>query len=388
MNMKLLGFLVAAPMSLITACFDGDNEQPMDPPIEDPTPTPVTPKTAPPAVYTLTNDSGDNQITVFMRDADGSLSRFASYSTGGTGTSTGLGDQGSLVYQAATERLFAINAGDHSISMLGVQTDGSLKLLAKIESGGRLPVSVTVNKDLLYVVNEGDAAMAIPGNIAGFRIAGDKLTAIAGSMRPLSVANPDVAQISFTPAGGVLVVTEKSSNNIDTYVVDGNGAAGAPTITTSAGATPFGFTFSTGGQLLVSEAAGGMPNASTVSSYDVSVTGKLTAVSSAVPTLQTAACWMAYANGFVYSANTGSATVTGYSVALNGSLARMKADGISGLAGMTPADEAMSPDGKTLYVMNLRDDTISIFAVNADGSLTKKSDFDAVPSSAIGIAVR
>ena len=76
--------------------------------------------------------------------------------------------------------------------------------------------------------------------------------------------------MSFDPRGGTLVVTEKATNLIDTYEVDGEtGLATGPNPQASAGTTPFGFAFDRRGHLIVSEAFGGAADQSAVSSYEV-----------------------------------------------------------------------------------------------------------------------
>lgn len=93
------------------------------------------------------------------------------------------------------------------------------------------------------------------------------LTPLADSTRPLSDAAASPAQISFSPNGRLLVVTEKATNRLATYTVDRDGRASGPMAYASAGMTPFGFAFTSRGYLIVSEAFGGAVDASAVSSY-------------------------------------------------------------------------------------------------------------------------
>lgn len=141
------------------------------------------------------------------------------------------------------------------------------------------------------------------------------LAPIAGSIRPLSGAGTGPAQIEFNPEGNVLVVTEKNTNLILTYTVDDDGLASGPATHASAGMTPFGFAFGKRDHLIVSEAFGGAPNASAMSSYSVS-SGAVTTVSASVATTEPAACWAVISNNgrFAYTTSTGSGSVTGYSV--------------------------------------------------------------------------
>ena len=345
---------------------------PTGPGDEDPPPVPG-------AVYTLSNDATFNAVFAFDRAADGSLTPRDVYLTGGTGSGSGLGNANALVLSQDKQLLFAVNPGDSSISTLELNPDRSLTLLSKIASGGIRPVSVTTFDDLVYVVNAGNATTA--GNISGFRIDDFGLTPIAGSTQPLSAANPAPAQISFTPSGDLLVVSEKATNKIDTYVVTA-GVAGSINAQTSAGATPFGFAFSDAGQLIVSEAAGGAAGASTASSYTMSSAGEITPVSSAVPSAQSAACWAAVAGNHVYMSNTGSNNLSSYTIGANGSLA-LVGSGANAPTGAAPADSAVAED--FLYVLDAGSDAMSWFTIAADGSLTAQPDFTGMPANATGL---
>jgi 6-phosphogluconolactonase len=236
------------------------------------------------AVYTLTNNAAGNAVAIFNRAADGTLTPAGSVPTGGLGTGAGLGSQGALTLSANHQWLFAVNAGSNEISVFAVQANG-LTLADKVSADGVHPISVTNYKDLVYVLNDGGS-----GNIAGFTLGNHgQLTPIANSTRSLSNhgvgAAPGPAQISFSLDGSVLAVTEKATNQIDTFAVSDDGLAGQVVTHPSAGVTPFGFAFTRRGTLIVSEAA-----ASTASSYDVS-DDSFELISAAVPTHQTAACW-------------------------------------------------------------------------------------------------
>jgi 6-phosphogluconolactonase len=72
----------------------------------------------------------------------------------------------------------------------------------------------------------------------------DQLVPLAGSTQNLPggmTAAP--AMVSFTPDGGVLVVTEKGTSRIDTFVLNGDGVAEPGVSFPSSGTTPFGFAF-------------------------------------------------------------------------------------------------------------------------------------------------
>lgn len=339
-------------------------------------------------VYTSTNSPAGNAVLVYDRSADGSLTAAGSFPTGGTGTGGGLGNQGGVTLSGSGQWLAVVNAGSNDISFFQVNGDGSLVLTDRISSGGTIPKSVTISRNLLYVVNAGGT-----GNIAGFSIsAGGDLTSIAGSSRPLSSGASDPAQISFAPGGNWLVVTEKGTNRISTYAVDQNGVASGPTATPSSGPTPFGFGFTNNGTLVVSEAFGGAANASAVSSYAANGNGTWSVISPSVATTETAACWIAVTNSgrYAYAANTGSGTISGYSIH-QGGLTLLNANGVTGTvgAGTAPADLALSHDGRFLYNRAGGTNQIAIFSVGADGSLSALGGWiSGLPAGWTGLAAR
>jgi len=332
---------------------------------------------SPGAAYTLTNSPVGNAVVAFSRAADGTLTAQGSFATGGSGTGSGLGSQGAVVLSNDGGQLFAVNAGSNTISLFGVRANG-LDLQATVPSGGIRPISITERRGLLYVLNAGGA-----GNIAGFTVGNGTLTPLAGSIRPLGSGSAGPAQVSFAPDGSTLVVTEKTTSTIDTYVVGSDGVAGSPVVSPSVGGTPFGFDFDNRGHLLVSNAAG------SASSYAVSSNGA-TVISGAVATNQGAPCWLiASKNGkYAYTANAAAGTISGFSVGHDGALALLDPSGVSASLGSTshPLDEAVSNNGQFLY--NLTDGlhTISAFRIAEDGSLVQVGSIQ-VPAGADGLAV-
>jgi hypothetical protein len=171
----------------------------------------------------------------------------------------------------------------------------------------------------------------------------------------------------------MLVVTEKGTNSIDTFIVNSDGSASGPTVNPSSGIVPYGLGFGQQNVLIVSEAFPGVPNDSAVSSYTFAGTG-LDVVSASAPTYQTAACWVVVTgNGrFAYAANAASGSISGYAVMPDGSLSLLNTDGRTGLLGSdaTPIDMALSHNSQYLYDLGNGTHMIYIFAINADGSLT------------------
>jgi 6-phosphogluconolactonase len=328
------------------------------------------------AVFTLTNAPSGNSVAVFARAADGSLTQTATYATGGLGTGANLGSQGAVALSDNGKRLFAVNAGSNSISELAIDGD-ELRLVTTFDSNGVMPISIAVDKNLVYVLNAGSAS------ITGFKADGvGRVAPIDGSTQPLLGTNP--AQVEFSPNGSVLVVTEKDSSTIDTFPVDGHGRAGAGVSSPSAGVTPFGFAFDSLGRAFVSEAAG------SASSYAVDAAGAHV-ITAAAATHQAAPCWLVVTpdDRYAYTANAGSATISGFSIAGDGSIALLDPSGASASlgAGAHPLDEAISSDGGTLYVLVDGRHTVAGYHIAADGSLSLLGEVGSLPAGDVGLAV-
>ena len=338
------------------------------------------------AVYVMSNAAAGNAILVFDRAVDGTLNPAGSFPTGGAGTGGGLGSQGALIISEDGQYLFTVNAGSDEITSFRLDS-GTPVFADKIASNGDLPISLTYHRRRLVVLNAGGS-----GNLSTFRVRPNgTLAHVPGSTRPLSNGGvgpaPGPAQVEFAPNGSQLIVAEKASNLLLTYPIAGFNL-GAPTTHASAGMTPFGFGFGNRNLLIVSEAFGGAPNASAVSSYQVGQ-GSLQPITPSAPTNQTAACWIVVTgNGrYTYTTNTGSGSVSGYAIAADGSLTLLDADGRTGVTGdgSSPIDAALDHDSNFLYVLNAGAHTVTAFRVHGDGSLTNLGDV-AVPTGSVGIA--
>ncbi|OLB48174.1 MAG: hypothetical protein AUI08_12120 [Gemmatimonadetes bacterium 13_2_20CM_2_65_7] len=301
-----------------------------------------------------------------------------SVATGGTGAGSGLGSQGALALSDDGRWLFAVNAGSNDISAFRVGANG-LTLTSRVASGGVRPISLTVHGDFVYVLNAGGN-----GNISGFTIGGDgALTAITGSTRSLSGSAVGPAQVAFSPDGRRLIVTEKSTNRLDVYAVGDDGVASAATASSSAGGTPFGFSFGHRGELFVSEATG------SASSYVIGNAGQLSTASGAVLTHQGAPCWAVVTkNGkFGYTANAQGGSISGFAIAPDGSIALIDADGRTVVVGPGNIDLALSDNSRYLYELN-GNRSISGFRIEADGHLNAVNNVAGLPASTVGLAAR
>jgi 6-phosphogluconolactonase len=339
-------------------------------------------------VYTMSNAANGNSVIAYRRAPTGELTFVAATPTGGTGAGTGLGNAGAVVLSPNGRWLFVVNPGSNDFTVFEASRSG-LVARAKVPSRGVRPVSITVDNDLIYVLNAGS------DSIAGFRIAGDGIKPLSASVRPLSGTGVGAAEIAFSPDGNNLVVTEKTTNKIDVFNLgeDGLPAAARPNVFASQGVDPFGFTFDQAQTLLVTEAAPGVANGSSISSYRLTKDGALSVIQAAAPTQQSAACWVATTPGgrYAYTTDAASGVISGFSVGRDGKLTLLNADGVAANpgAGSTPIDTGVGGEGRFLYTLNAGAHTITAFSIAADGSLSPiAAPYGGLPSAANGLAVR
>jgi 6-phosphogluconolactonase (cycloisomerase 2 family) len=343
-----------------------------------------------PAVFVQTNELGGNHVAVYDRGADGRLSLAATYATGGNGgaaapgtESDRLASQGSLVYDAGQSLLLGVNAGSDSIYAFRVHGD-RLARLDVVASGGQFPASIAVHGDLVYVLNSGGA-----GIVQGFRIEAHTLSPIPGSARSLGLANgvppfflTSPGQVGFTPDGAKLLVTTKGSTSaIDVFSVQPDGRlSAAPVVNPSATPVPFAFTFTPSGRL-----ADGEAGTSSLTTYAIQPDGSLVDPKS-LSDGQVALCWITPARGFYYVANTGSNTLSGFSIAADGQPSLVGATGIVATTEPGPIDLAASSDGSFLYGETGITSTVDEYRVESDGMLTKLGTVTGLPPGIEGIA--
>ncbi|MGH6889917.1 MAG: lactonase family protein [Rhizomicrobium sp.] len=335
-------------------------------------------------VYVLSNQPSGNSVMVYHRDADGMLTFAGNFASGGNGAGSGgdpLASQNPVVLTGNGRQLLAVNAGSNSITAFQVSGD-TLASVNTVSSGGTMPVSLTIQHKLVYVLNAGGTP-----NISGFTIdrKTGELAALKNSTQPVpggSSSGP--AEVAFGP--GVLMVTETATNNIDTFVLNGNGTARTGVSFASNEPTPFGFAFGHGSRIaVVSDAEGGNAGASALSSYHVKQNGNLDGIGVGVDDTQTGACWVAVTkdNRFAYTSNTGSGTISSYGISAKGKLALLD---VTAGSGNVPIDMGLSHNSRYLYVRNAGDGSISGFRVRSDGSLKAVGSVSGLPDGAAGLA--
>ncbi len=300
-------------------------------------------------VFVQTDNLAGNQIVVYSRTPWGVLSQRGIYDTGGLGGQLPgsvvdhLASQGSLVRDREDGLMYAVNAGSDTISVFEVN-DERLTLRQTIRSGGRFPVSITVHRGIVYVLNARDG-----GRLQGFAVHDKALVPIPGSGRALGLATSEEpqflhtpGQVQFSPSGSQLIITTKASGSaIEVFGVSPVSGllSVSPVVNPEPGAVPFAVTFDPEGHLIVAEAG-----TNALARFSLAANGIVSLID-AVATGQAGTCWVVSAGGRgLFASNAGSASVSvfrgGQSLTPFGLIAT---DG-------GPVDATVAENGEFLYV--------------------------------------
>jgi 6-phosphogluconolactonase len=337
--------------------------------------------TASGAVYVQTN-AAPNEVIAFRRAEDGSLDRIGSVATGGGGDgSPHLQSQGSVTLAGDGQYLLVTNAATDDLSVFSVAADGSIELRERVHTGAT-PRSVAEHDGLVVVLNTGE-----PG-IASFRLHADGIARMEGGDQALDASDADPAQVTFRPDGSMVVITERGTDSIVTYELTAEGTFGASSEIPSEGPTPYGFAFTSGGTLIVTEAFRAEKGAAAASSYALE-DGSLVVRTSSVGNGRSEICWVVVTpnDRFAFTTNFADGAVSRYAIAPDGSLsledatAGMSVDGKPGLR-----DEDLSSDGLFLYAIDADGGSIYGWSVEAEGTLEPIGSWDGLPATVAGLA--
>lgn len=337
--------------------------------------------TPPNAVYVMTNESSGNNVLVYSRSAAGKLTPIQTISTQGLGSGGNndpLASQGALTMNAGGTLLLAVNAGSNQVTSFTITPTG-LTFNNIVSSGGSGPVSVAISGSHAFVVNHAGTP-----NISEYSIATNgKLTLMPGSRALPGGLNAAPGQISVTPDGKVVVVTEKMTNLIDLFPLTAGGhVASIP----SNNIGPFGFAFGPSQSLIVTEAIN-----STISSYSIAegTNPSMSTITDSLPDTGGTACWIAMSPdlSIAYVINSMSRTISTLAVSPTGQLSLIQAVAANGGVKNGLIDVAITHDGKFLYVESSTTGLVEGYAVNG-GTLTPIGVVTGLPISIQGIAAR
>jgi len=342
-------------------------------------------------VYTESNNAtpGKNSVLALHYGASGALSpiQVTEFPTSGTGApfilgqSTGTLDGDHEVFLSGNHKwLFAVNEGSNTIAVFKVDTTtGALTAVAgsPFPSGGIAPISVTFNNGRLVVANHGQIA---PFNVMGTTPPGlasfvSFKVSSAGALTKVSTipeGPSGLIDATLSPSGNNLVSSGFYSQNIYSLTLSSSGAlteaAGSPTkfpasmltgvtlppfLPTSLIPLPFGVTFNPTNPYVYIVGPANLR----VAIYRYTTSGTLTFAGQAENPGGVAACWdIVSANGkWLYTGNSFSQDVSLFDVGPGGSsLTFVKRTSLPSMG--TDGEMALSPDGKTLYVIGVHDD--------------------------------
>ncbi|HEY1501911.1 MAG TPA: beta-propeller fold lactonase family protein [Acidobacteriaceae bacterium] len=336
------------------------------------------------SVFVLTNDNTKNEVLAYQRGYDGQFILRDRVNTGGRGsggTTDPLQSQGSLTLSGDHTLLFAVNSASGTVSSFHL-LNGMPVLVDLESSGGAFPVAVAEHNGTVYVLDAGGsgAVVAFKDDRLG------RLHEISNSSVFLTGLNSGASSISVSPNGHWLVVIEKASNSIDVFPVHPDGTPGTVVANTSVTPGVFATVFTPNGQLIVSEnQPSNGTDTSSISSYTINPNGTLAAISQSIPTFGNGNCWNAITpNGkWVYVDNAGTFTVAGLSIAASGALTPVGGTILSTLPdGANNLDMAISGDGKYLFNLLSGDGALGVYTINSDGTLTKLGDIVGLPKTA------
>ncbi|NYE62004.1 6-phosphogluconolactonase (cycloisomerase 2 family) [Duganella sp. 1224] len=354
-------------------------------------------------LFAQTNDT-DNAVLVYVRNADGTLSAQSPVKTGGKGTNgvnyfmgntvgpDALTSNHSVALSDDNRQLFVANAGDNTVSVFTINPAGGLTLLGVSGTGGIRPTSLAWNNGVLYVTHQQGA-----NELGAYRVGADgKLTQLG--QYPVLQQDALPTEVSVSPDHQFVIVNgflraltpTTPGNTLLAFPINADGGLGQPVNSATVGVGPFGGVFGHGAlakTYFTADAAG-----TTASAYTLSAGGGFSALGAPVAVNgQKAPCWIVATpdNRFVYVSN-GSGTISQFAVDGTGRLSLVNAVAASepataAGASSFAADAWISPDGKFLYQDYVGADKIVVYAIGADGALSKRGEQAAGTKSGISL---
>jgi 6-phosphogluconolactonase (cycloisomerase 2 family) len=331
-------------------------------------------------LYTQSNETA-NMIVHFSRAADGSITITDRTSTGGVGTNgvksgattpgpDSLASQHSVIISPDASTLFAVNAGDSSISVFAInQTTGSLSLLNHMITNGLSPNSLAFNNGILYVTFQGGS-----NQVGAYQLGINGVLNQIG-LYSLNTAGSSPTQLVISPNGDFVVVSAGTgANAIVSFPINGDGTLASAVINTTGVTTPFAGAFLQTTSDWVYLSTDIMSKG--LVSYAYSGSGAAASIAAATSGV-TAPCWLSITpnNQFAFVGN-GAGAISSYSVTMAGGIALANAQAatepsvISGVPSVA-ADSWVSADGKYLYSDYLGDDKVVAYSISSTGTLTK-----------------
>jgi len=321
-------------------------------------------------IVTMTNDPTNNQIAVYDTATHALLQTL---STRGRG---GVGGNARGVRQYNGDLFAAVNNGSGTVALF--RREGDRLAFDSLVTTSSAPVSIDFGNDHMYVAGT--------ATVDSFLVRGHEVRAMDGSAA-LQLAGGGLpsagstAQVGVVNANRLLVTlkTDPDPGTVDIVALSDGVVTGAPPIAVSAPSgtlTPFGFAVYPEGTAVITLAHSGQ---------DGLFRGN--AFTSVIAAGQAAPCWMTRVGKYVFTANTGSKTIsrligTGSNIFVDGTVAA------NITTGGAPSD--IDADNGILGVIDhvAGQSHLSLFIYNEFGELVASgSPIDVGVANANGVAV-
>jgi 6-phosphogluconolactonase (cycloisomerase 2 family) len=379
-------------------------------------------------IYTQTNET-ENQIINFRRAMDGRLMEVQRISTGGKGTDgfvplTGeesgpdsLISSNAVIVSRDRKWLFAVNAGNNSVSSFSIGMEGMLNHVDTKATGN--PVMGRTGTASSLAFNDRDSVLYVshslgPDHIRAFTVVGGKLTPRVDA-RSVNLAGMDdrvVTQIATSPDNAYLIacvlldarpnadgLTPAKENNLVLFPIGMGGFLGDALFRNSGGATPFATAFLKGRPnafvtVLAAESAAVLSTLAANGNVETTRPSKIDVGMAPEPS---EICWVSISEDdrFAFGANFGYRTVSTFRIDANGVMVKMSTaaqemgDGtFKGLAGVPSSgagDNAVA--GGYLFQLYANASKLVGYKIGDDGRLTKVSEVPVPRNSTQGLAV-
>jgi len=318
---------------------------------------------------TMTNDASSNEIKVYDAASLNLLQTLSTRGAGGaSGNARGVRQHGGTLFAA-------VNNGSSSVAVY--VRDGNRLRLDRVVSTTSAPVSIDFGNGHMYVAGATTVdSFILNGNHVGARDGTTTLRLVGGQVPPAG----STAQIGVVDDASLLVTlkTDPTPGTVDTVALDQGAITGAPPAAVSAPAgtlTPFGFAVYPDRTAVITLAH---------SSQDgLFRDGAFTTVIAAG---QAAPCWMTRSGKYLFTANTGSHTVS----RLLGTGSNVFVDTpVAATIGTGGAPSDIDADGGVMGVIDHGGGAshLSVFAMNELGELSGGNAIDLATPNANGIAI-
>ena len=336
----------------------------------------LTVNAAPTANFLFVNNqaASGNSINGYSVAADGTLTSLAGspVATGGLGATVACPSVNRLALSAGNNLLFVSNGGDQTISAFQIDpANGALTATAGSPFASGLTLDACSGISLSATLDGRFLMASSNGQIATFGIgAGGALTPLFNAVNPV-VPN---AGMKISANGLFLAVSNGTSVSVFDINPDGSltAASGSPFAEAGTGSLA-GLDFSsTSGLLYGAEAS---PTAALADAWTVGANGALAAIAGSpfsTTAINSNVVLLSPNDAFLFASNSGSASVSSFSVGASGSLTSLGSFG-SASSLHTPVGMATDRSGSLLYVA---DDTfgVGVFRIDGAGFLAQLSD--------------